>query len=225
MNWKRKEPYHAVIHEFHLLQHVVDKGTSVQFLQAPLNNVHFRNLLCREEGLLEAQGIQHSIDCTEPPQNLLSLWSWRQQLSWSYSSLYMHPWGFWLQICGVVVAIVSTCIAGGAPASFSSRCSCQSLASTSRRNYVRKLTCNCSPWSDKGDTKEHLSQEKKMVCLRMKKKYIVKILNAYIIKNMCFFSRSRSSSLEICCWIERSLLQVLTCGWLTVLMYQSLFLS
>jgi hypothetical protein len=64
-----------------------------------------------------------------------------------------------------------------------------------------------------------------MVCLRMKKKYIVKILNAYIIKNMCFFSRSRPSSLEICCWIERSLLQVLTCGWLTVLMYQSLFLS
>ncbi len=225
MNWKRKEPYHAVIHEFHLLQHVVDKGTSVQFLQAPLNNMHFRNLLCGEEGLLEAQGIQHSIDCTEPPQNLLSLWSWWQQLSWSYSSLYMHPWGFWLQICGVVVAIVSTCIAGGAPASFSSRCSCQSFASTSRRNYVRKLTCNCSPWSDKGDTKEHLSQEKKMVCLRMKKKYIVKILNAYIIKNMCFFSRSRSSSLEICCWIERSLLQVLTCGWLTVLMYQSLFLS
>lgn len=213
MNWKRKEPYHAVIHEFHLLQHVVDKGTSVQFLQAPLNNMHFRNLLCGEEGLLEAQGIQHSIDCTEPPQNLLSLWSWRQQLSWSYSSLYMHPWGFWLQICGVVVAIVSTCIAGGAPASFSSRCSCQSLASTSRRNYVRKLTCNCSPWSDKGDTKEHLSQEKKMVCLRMKKKY------------MCFFSRSWSSSLEICCWIECSLLQVLTCGWLTVLMYQSLFLS
>ncbi len=75
MNWKRKEPYHAVIHEFHLLQHVVDKGTSVQFLQAPLNKMHFRNLLCGEEGLLEAQGIQHSIDCTEPPQNLLSLWS------------------------------------------------------------------------------------------------------------------------------------------------------
>jgi hypothetical protein len=61
-----------------------------------------------------------------------------------------------------------------------------------------------------------------MVCLRMKKKYIVKILNAYIIRNMCFFSRSRSSSLEICCWIEHSLLQVLTCGWFSVLMYQSL---
>ncbi len=41
MNWKRKEHYHAVIHEFHLLQHVVDKGTECALLISSLEQHAF----------------------------------------------------------------------------------------------------------------------------------------------------------------------------------------
>jgi hypothetical protein len=34
MNWKLKEPYRAVIHEFHPLRHAVDKGTGSPISQS-----------------------------------------------------------------------------------------------------------------------------------------------------------------------------------------------
>jgi hypothetical protein len=57
MNWKLKEPYRAVIHEFHPLRHAVDKGTGSPISQSSFLATGRHSYLIVWRNSLSAHGI------------------------------------------------------------------------------------------------------------------------------------------------------------------------